>query len=391
MTDMVAFQFRQRAGRLNWKQVTAIDLNELVTQVNIHELQNILDPVTFSEISTEDIKTNSVDNINKLIHLLQFMIEYLLNHQETQFALIAKLNNKVSKLQKSRERYHQENVCFREDVKTYQRQLHLLRKGINQQDPSQPYARLLHDARRDRNSYESEEKKNNNNAIGAHDNSEVIVRTILDHEREARRAMIDLLDEQRRQFSREMTNLVDVLQKPTSCASSTPEPINTDLLMRNLQLQVDRMLSQALDSHKQSLSTLVPAVRTSMATEKDVRSSSNTQDILRQAALEELERQLKFQADDLREREISLRKREESHSRKEAFRKSDELVSKYHNASVRDEAVKRVLGARLLKSVVYGGNSTSDFYLVCLKSLIVFALQLLVGFSIDAFDIGLTS
>ncbi|CBN80168.1 C2H2 zinc finger protein [Ectocarpus siliculosus] len=81
----VAFYFRQRHGKLDWKKLARIDVDEVVREVDIAVLQDLLDEVAFCEVSAEDIPPTGVDDLSvKLIRLSQLTIEYLLHVQECQ-------------------------------------------------------------------------------------------------------------------------------------------------------------------------------------------------------------------------------------------------------------------------------------------------------------------
>ncbi|CAM9507729.1 unnamed protein product [Ectocarpus fasciculatus] len=81
----VAFYFRQRHGKLDWKKLARIDVDEVVREVDIAVLQDLLDEVAFCEVSVEDIPPTGVDDLSvKLIRLSQLTIEYLLHVQECQ-------------------------------------------------------------------------------------------------------------------------------------------------------------------------------------------------------------------------------------------------------------------------------------------------------------------
>ncbi len=330
-----SFTFRQRAGRLNWKLISSLDVEDVVINVNISALQNVLDSVTFSEIVEDDIKRNTIDSVHKLIHIMQYIIEYLLNHQENQFSLVSKLNGKINHLKKSREQYYQQNLSFREDIRTYQRQLHLLRKGINHPDNSQPYARFVR---------EVGQNPTNNNQI---------VKAILEHEKDARKSMMEILEDQRREFVREMTNIVEIFRKSHQatrphCSSEDP---NAATFAQSVQAQVEKALQCALENYKDGIQKLNLKSAVDKAPLPD---SDKTQIILKQAALEELEKQLKGKAQDLKDRESSLKVREGELSKRELIRRAEDSTSKWHNQTVKDIGIKRQLGSRLLRAVLFG-------------------------------------
>ena len=82
---MDSFTFRARVGKLNWRLVSSLDLNDIIDSTNtynnktnssdsINDLQLALDIVTFCEFNNDDVRNNAIDNITKLVKLMQLMI-----------------------------------------------------------------------------------------------------------------------------------------------------------------------------------------------------------------------------------------------------------------------------------------------------------------------------
>lgn len=76
---MSTFSFRARCGKLNWRLISSIDLNDIIDNSvdnddNINELQLALDIVTFCDFNNDDVRNNSIDNVTKLVKLMQLMI-----------------------------------------------------------------------------------------------------------------------------------------------------------------------------------------------------------------------------------------------------------------------------------------------------------------------------
>ena len=85
---MDSFSFRARCGKLNWRVVSSIDLNDIIDNTNtytanstdsISELQLALDNVTFCEFNNDDVRNNSIENVAKLVKLMQLMIGNILS------------------------------------------------------------------------------------------------------------------------------------------------------------------------------------------------------------------------------------------------------------------------------------------------------------------------
>lgn len=344
--DGVSFTFRQRAGRLDWKVISSIDLDEVIINLRVNELQSVLDSVAFSEILPQDIKHNTIDHVSKLIQVMQLIIEYLLHHQEAQYSLVTKLNHKINKLKESREKYYKENLVFREDVKTYQRQLHILRKAVNGGELQGDYLEALHRQRMPtkvhghHNRYSEEDK---------HDDHKDLVKTILDYERESRNTMMSMLEDQRRTFSQEMLALFESLKMQSNNNGNTAP--NNQLYMENIKLQIDSILHNALDSYKENINKVGPLSRSLERPKADP--DNKVQDLLREAAFETMEDELRQKTRELTKREEALKLREEAMTRKEkyanALRNSTE--SKPVNTDVKDAVIKRKVGIQMIKTI----------------------------------------
>jgi hypothetical protein len=199
------FTFRQRAGKLDWKLVTAISLDDLFKNMKIRHLQSILDPVTFCEFCVDDVKGNSVESITLLVKLMQLISEYLLHCQESQFTLINELNAKHKILKSNFEKLKKENIVLKEDTKIYQRQLTMLRQSLSK----------LQDLNFDYNGQQRVQPKivvpYDEKNVKTKESNELIT-SLLQHERETRNFMTTIIDEQRKSFLQEISYLVESFQ-----------------------------------------------------------------------------------------------------------------------------------------------------------------------------------
>lgn len=150
-----SFGFRQRSGEIHWNRV--FELHEALNNVsakfccvfmgrnffrsdaqNAAEaevasmLQSCLDSITFSQVSSSDLKMKSYAETCKLIQTLQFTIEYLLHSQESlsralsdQQALNDAQLRKISKL------YRRLEECAA-SAESSKRQLNVVMKSISQ-------------------------------------------------------------------------------------------------------------------------------------------------------------------------------------------------------------------------------------------------------------------
>ena len=71
---MSEFTFRQRAGTLDWQMLSRIDMEEIMARLpNVDQLQRALDSITFSEFTSDDIRSHTVDNIVHLVRIMQMI------------------------------------------------------------------------------------------------------------------------------------------------------------------------------------------------------------------------------------------------------------------------------------------------------------------------------
>jgi hypothetical protein len=202
---MKSFSFRQRAGDLNWKKVSEIDITNAI---EIDELQSILDSVTFSEINEKDLKKTPVETSTKLIKLMQLSIEYLLFCQESQFNAVENFHS-LSKKQRQKIKYiEKDNASLKEDIKVYRRQLSLMQKSIlNHNSLSKNPTEILEPKvvlKRTDFEYEG------NNADNLSISVQPIMDSVLKHERETQNFLKDIIDNQRLTFLKELHEFVEV-------------------------------------------------------------------------------------------------------------------------------------------------------------------------------------
>ena len=88
--NLPAFAFSRRRSRLNWRLISAINLEKVFQEVNLSALESVLENITFSDIDLEEDWQKTLDpNFVKIFKLSQWMAEYLLYYQDF---LLAKVN-----------------------------------------------------------------------------------------------------------------------------------------------------------------------------------------------------------------------------------------------------------------------------------------------------------
>lgn len=294
----IPFSFRQRVGKINWKLVTSLDVDDIIINTKIKELQHILDSVTFSECSSSDVRCNSIDSISRLIQIMQLIIEYLLHTQESQYQMINQQQNKIHKLKEQKDFVQKKNIRCEEDIKIYQRQIHLLRKTLENgyQFPTDVNSLLFLNANHPPRIVRP--NQDNSNEINP---SQEIMKNLFDYEREIRQQFTSLLEEQKRTFSNELTLLADSVRKNQIVTTQTP--LNPEIEISKYMMLIETMKSQVEVTVKKALDSL--NCNSPKQTEKN-----NVEDILRSAALETYEKELQDKAKELRRREEDMNERE---------------------------------------------------------------------------------
>lgn len=242
------FAFRQRIGQVNWKQISSINIEDIIQNLKVNELQALLDNVTFSEITLQDLKQNSIQSIQLLLHINQLIIEYLLFHQEEQYATIHSLQRKVAHLKTQRDSFQQQTITYQEDIKTYKRQLHILRKALQSGKKDDGTAEEKHGARII--------YPRPNDTTDNHETTRDLIKTLVEHETDARKMMSSLLEEQRRAFNHEIVTILDSIRQQSSFNNNSNNNSNSSqqmmqsfqLLMENMKLQFQQTLQSTVTS-----------------------------------------------------------------------------------------------------------------------------------------------
>lgn len=301
---VACLHFRQRAGRFDWRQISSVNVEDVVVHWKVEELQAILDHVTFSEFLPADVRNNTIESVSKLVQIMQLIIEYLLNHQEVQLKQARDLTKKYRHTKDERDKAHKSNLSLTEEIKTYQRQLYVLRKSLMSagvvvpENPKQ-CAKVL-------DPFESEKS----------DRTEHMLLAIMDHEQKARTQMIGMLDDQRRAFASEINALLSTIKdlKPSEGAHDSGNKLL--VMFEALKKQFEGQCSQVLQAAQANQSSRTAPVSAGSHFEAAHEESSNLsilQDAAREVELENLMRQqsaLEVYERQLRHRESAVAQRE---------------------------------------------------------------------------------
>lgn len=185
--------FRQRAGHVNWKRLTSVNVDSLLSDIDddaIAELNGCMDNLTFARFTIKDVENNSCDAIVKLVQLMQLIIEYLLCSQESQAKLLVDSVNKNKTTKKRINSLIKEADALREDVKIYKKQLSLIKSN---EGGDKNYRVVLGEPAAEKPS-----------------KHESLIKSFLNHEESTRIFMKGMLEEQRATFMREIAEMTKV-------------------------------------------------------------------------------------------------------------------------------------------------------------------------------------
>jgi hypothetical protein len=330
---MKPFSFRQRVGRIDWKVISSCDTEEIVSRNKVADLQALLDILTFSEFDPIEVKTNTIDNVAKLVQLMQYTIEYLLYFQECQFTKIKDQNKKVGKLSEKNQILQQRLQTMKEDIRTYQRQLHILRKsiqagagGINTellfrlvQQP--PKVTLPIPSIPSQETYLPREKGTGGGDSSSQSTADML-KVLLDYEYDSRNMMNKMLEQQRNMFTKEIDHLnqtIETIKNSSSSSNNNTEngPLTATtltLLIENLKIQFDKTTQQVISSLKDTFITQQQQqqLRTvySQPLPSTTSNNHNNNNIDSLLVSADLEQSLKQREQQLQQRETILREKE---------------------------------------------------------------------------------
>ena len=107
--NLPAFAFSRRRSRLNWRLISAINLEKVFQEVNLSALESVLENITFSDIDLEEDWQKTLDpNFVKIFKLSQWMAEYLLYYQDFLLAKVNRSEGISTNLQSEVQRLQQE-------------------------------------------------------------------------------------------------------------------------------------------------------------------------------------------------------------------------------------------------------------------------------------------
>jgi len=124
------FQFQERQGRINWRTVLNTDVDKLVKDIDLHQLESLLQNLTYAQLDREDLERMGDAHFVKLFRLAQLSIEYLIytqNYLETLTkTLDMQYKHTYEETEKVRDKIKQqteENAIMKRELKLKQKTL----------------------------------------------------------------------------------------------------------------------------------------------------------------------------------------------------------------------------------------------------------------------------
>ena len=118
------FFFQQRHGKLNIRQISRLDLNQIVEKVDIVALHNVLENIAFCNLKVGDLDNISDPMIIKTFRIAQLIIEYMINLENSLYTQNDRLQQSetelfklVKQLQKDNQIIADENDSLRKEIK----------------------------------------------------------------------------------------------------------------------------------------------------------------------------------------------------------------------------------------------------------------------------------
>mmetsp|Transcript_12308 Transcript_12308/g.19865 ORF Transcript_12308/g.19865 Transcript_12308/m.19865 type:complete len:1163 (+) Transcript_12308:57-3545(+) len=124
------FYFQRRHGRLDWRSLSAVDIDRIIREVDIEALQNNLENIAYADIESEDLRQFSDTNYVKIFRLSQLIIEYLLYVQEWLSSANASAEMERGELAASLEELAIQNEKKAEEIGLLQKELRQKKRAI---------------------------------------------------------------------------------------------------------------------------------------------------------------------------------------------------------------------------------------------------------------------
>ena len=128
--DLAGFAFKQRHGKINWRQVEEMDLDRVLQTGDPEAVQSALENLTFALLDREDLEKLSDSKAVQLFKLMQLALEYLLNVQNSLYAQTQQTQTQYADTHAQRQALETKVRTQEEDAATLKRELESKRKAL---------------------------------------------------------------------------------------------------------------------------------------------------------------------------------------------------------------------------------------------------------------------
>jgi len=132
------FLYRERKGKVNWRNISNLDIDDIIGRGDTRALETYLSNITFANIEREDLEKFGDATLLKLFRLSQYGLEYLLNTQNYLANQAYMLDNqykhsedKLKPIEELARRNHAEITNLKSEVKQKKDLIKTYKKALN--------------------------------------------------------------------------------------------------------------------------------------------------------------------------------------------------------------------------------------------------------------------
>ena len=125
------FSFQERSGRINWRALMNTDLDQIVSTVDLRQLEALLQNITYAQLDREDLERLGDAHFVKLFRLSQLSIEYLIYTQNYLETMTKSLDAHYEHAQKEAVRYRDMIKAVQSEASTLKKELKIKQKTLS--------------------------------------------------------------------------------------------------------------------------------------------------------------------------------------------------------------------------------------------------------------------
>ena len=124
------FNFQARQGRVNWRLIMNTDIDQIISSVDLGQLESLLQNLTYANLDREDLERLGDTHFIKLFRLSQMSIEYLIYTQNYLETLTKTLDlhykqayEETAKIRDAIKKQQTENTVLKKELRLKQKTL----------------------------------------------------------------------------------------------------------------------------------------------------------------------------------------------------------------------------------------------------------------------------